>query len=148
MARGTPVPGPVGAAIAAALPGGPVAAHEEVAFCSDLGWRGLTTGSGTVVIGAPDALSTAMVLADRAGPLASILARHAAAGLRVLVVARPVEAAARLRDAAGRPVLPRLVPLAVLALREQLRPGVVEAIAGLRAQGVGVKVLPVTTRAR
>ncbi len=141
LARGTPVPGPVDAAIAAALPGGPVAAREEVAFCSELGWRGHSTCSGTVVIGAPDALSTAMVLADRAGPLASILARHASAGLRVLVVARPVDAAARLRDAAGRPVLPRLVPLAVLALREQLRPGVVEAIAGLRAQGVGVKVL-------
>ena len=63
-----------------------------------------------------------------------------ARGLRVLVLARATGPSAGLRDGAGRPALPALEPVAVVALADELRPEVAETISRLprrrgRAQG-------------
>ena len=59
----------------------------------------------------------------------------------MLVLARAADPAARLRDADGRPALPALEPVAVVALADELRPEVAETIARFRADGVALKVL-------
>jgi cation-transporting ATPase E len=64
-----------------------------------------------------------------------------AQGLRVLLVARAADPLAPLRDDAGRPRLPALEPLAVLALADELRPQVRETLAQFTGDGVAVKVI-------
>jgi cation-transporting ATPase E len=64
-----------------------------------------------------------------------------ASGLRVLVLARATDPAADLRDRDGRPALPGLDPVAIVALADELRPEVAETIARFRADAVALKVL-------
>jgi cation-transporting ATPase E len=89
------------------------------------------------VLGAPDALAPHLVTAL---PDDAVAARTAL-GLRVLVLARAADPGAGLRDAAGRPALPALEPVGVVALADELRPEVVRTIASFRASGVALKVL-------
>ena len=139
FAAGVTVPNLTTTALAAALPAPdrPWAARDEVPFASSLRWSGLVTDAGVWVLGAPDALAPHL---DRPVPAAAVGDR-AAAGLRVLVLARAADPAAGLRDGAGRPALPRLEPVAVVALADELRPDVAETIARFRADGVALKVL-------
>jgi cation-transporting P-type ATPase E len=134
-------PTPVTAALRTGLPGATQPeVLDEVPLSGDLRWRALATPSATLVLGAPDVLAAAMPAgADRDALLCDV-AERAAAGCRVLLFARTADPSASLRDG-GRPVLPALEPLAVVALREELRSGVAETVAGLHAQGVAVKVL-------
>jgi len=62
-------------------------------------------------------------------------------GLRVLLFAAASDPGADLRAADGEPRLPALRPLALVALREEVRPGVTEAIGELRGRGVAVKII-------
>jgi cation-transporting ATPase E len=61
--------------------------------------------------------------------------------LRVLMLARAVHPGAGLRDSEGRPALPTLEPVALVALADELRPGVAESISRFHADGVALKVL-------
>ena len=59
----------------------------------------------------------------------------------MLLLARAADPAAGLRDGEGRPALPALEPVALVALADELRPEVAETIARFRADGVALKVL-------
>ncbi|MFC7274578.1 HAD-IC family P-type ATPase [Paractinoplanes rhizophilus] len=124
-------------ALALALGGRNFRVRDEIAFASSLRWSGLVAAEGTWVLGAPDALAghlTPPVAADD-------VAKHAERGLRVLVLARARENGAKLRDGAGRPTLPALEPVGLVALADELRPEVGETVRRLRADGVALKVL-------
>jgi cation-transporting ATPase E len=137
LARSASAPNLTTTALAAALPGEAWAGREEIAFTSALRWSGLRTDDGVWVLGAPDALAPRLV-----GPsLTEAVARRTALGLRVLVLARAVDASAPLRDGDGRAQLPALEPLAVVALADELRPQVTETVERLGREGVALKVL-------
>lgn len=137
MGRSTAAPNLTTTALAAALPGRVWPVRDEVPFTSSLRWSALATDDGVWVLGAPDALAPRL---DGWSP-ATAVAERTALGLRVLVLARAVDPAAPLRDAAGRPTLPALEPLAVVALADELRPDVAETIARFDRAGIALKVL-------
>ncbi|OLM31425.1 Cation-transporting ATPase, E1-E2 family [Pseudonocardia sp. Ae717_Ps2] len=132
-------PNPTTAALAAALPGAPSELRDEVPFTSSLRWSGqVTTDGEAFVLGAPDVLAPHLGDPDA---VANRVAARAAAELRVLLLARSARPAAGLRGDDGRPALPDLVPVALVALSDELRPGVADALERFAADGVAVKVL-------
>jgi cation-transporting ATPase E len=137
MARSASAANLTGAALAAALPGETWQVEEEIPFSSSLRWSALRTDDGVYVLGAPDALASR--LSGRS--LAGAVTTQAAQGLRVLVVARALDPQAPLRDADGRPRLPDLEPLAVVALADELRPDVADTITRFRRDGIELKVV-------
>ena len=138
LARAATTPNLTIAALAEALPDGlPWRVRDEVPFASSLRWSGVTTDEGAWVFGAPDALVPHL----RHGLSARLITDRTDRGLRVLVLARVTEPGAGLRDAAGRPALPPLDGVALVALADELRPEVVEAIQLFRDDGVTIKVL-------
>ncbi|MCZ2860142.1 HAD-IC family P-type ATPase [Blastococcus sp. VKM Ac-2987] len=137
MARSAAAPNLTSAALAAALPGEAWEVREEIPFSSSLRWSALRTDDGVVVLGAPDALAPQL----SGAPLTATVGERTARGLRVLVAARAADPRAPLRDDAGRPRLPALEPLAVVALADELRPEVRETLARFTADGVAVKVI-------
>jgi cation-transporting ATPase E len=137
FAHSVTTPNLTSTALAAALSGERWTVRDEVPFASSLRWSGLVTDEGVWVLGAPDALAPHLV----GPPLQAAVKERTALGLRVLVLARAADPAAGLRDAEGRPALPPLEPLAVVALADELRPEVADAIARFRENGVGLKVL-------
>lgn len=135
FARSVSTPNLTTAALAAALPGDRWTVRDEVPFTSSLRWSGLVTDEGAWVLGAPDTLAPHL-----SGPSpAEAVGERTALGLRVLVLARSTSGG--LRDAAGRPALPALDPVAVVALADELRPEVAATIARFQADGVAIKVL-------
>jgi cation-transporting ATPase E len=137
MARSTGAPNGTSAALAAHYPGTSVAVRDEVPFSSALRWSGLQTDGGTWVLGAPEALSPAL----RGPQLAAEVRSRTEQGLRVLVFARSVDPRTPLRTPDGRPVLPALEALAVVALADELRPDVPETLARFDQEGIALKVL-------
>ena len=137
MARSATAPNLTSTALAARFPGETVPVREEVPFSSALRWSALRTDDATWVLGAPEALAPS--LPDRTSP-ADVRARTAQ-GLRVLVFARAADPEAPLRDGDGRPVLPPLDALAVVALADELRPDVPPTLARFRKEGIALKVL-------
>jgi cation-transporting P-type ATPase E len=136
LARSTAAPNLTTAALAAGLPGEAWAVRDEIPFSSTLRWSALRTDDGVYVLGAPDRLAPSL----SGAPLTDEVAARTARGLRVLVVARAA-AGTPVRDAAGRPQLPPLEPVAVVSLADELRPDVPETIAGFARDGVGLKVV-------
>ncbi|GLY02615.1 HAD-IC family P-type ATPase [Actinoplanes sp. NBRC 101535] len=124
-------------ALAAALPGEPWEVHDEVPFSSSLRWSGLATEQGVWVLGAPDVLGPRL-LRD---PPAAEISERTGQGLRVLLLAHTPGRDARLRDPSGRPDLPMLEPVGLVALADELRDEVVRTVVRLRDEGVRVKVL-------
>ena len=116
---------------------------DEIAFTSELRWSAVAFADGDtspLVLGAPETLRAGLATEDAADVerAASGLAER---GLRVLLLARGKDAAA-LRDRDGRPTLPlRLVPIAVVALRDELRPEARETLARFAEVGVTIKVI-------
>ena len=137
LAHNATTPNLTALAIAGSL-GGPVwQVRSEVPFSSSLRWSGMVTEEGTWVLGAPDALAGRLRHPVPAGEVADRTGR----GLRVLLLARGEDPAAELRDAAGRPDLPMLEPVALAVLADELRDDVVETVARFQADGVELKVL-------
>jgi len=95
------------------------------------------TPDATWVLGAPEALAPAVRGADAT---AQVRARTSQ-GLRVLVFARATAPTVALRDSDGRPTLPALEPLAVVALADELRPDVPDTLARFSEEGIALKVL-------
>ena len=137
VARSTGAPNLTTTALAAALPGEPQEVREEIAFSSALRWSALRTDDAVWVLGAPDALAPR--LTD--GEAAAAVEQWTTRGLRVLVLARAVEQDEPLRDAQGLARLPRLEPVAVVALADELRPQVTETVARMARDGIDLKVL-------
>jgi cation-transporting P-type ATPase E len=123
------------AALAAALPADPAwSVRDEVPFTSSLRWSGVTTDAGTWVFGAPD------VLAARSVEPVPAVDELTVRGLRVLLLAwAPADAG--LRDHGGRPRLPDLEPVALVALADELRPEAADAITHLQRDGVALKII-------
>ncbi|MGY1725176.1 HAD-IC family P-type ATPase [Blastococcus sp. SYSU DS0533] len=137
MARSAASANLTSTALAAALPGEPWHVREEIPFSSSLRWSALRTDDGVYVLGAPEALDPHL----SGTPGTSAVTERTARGLRVLLVARAADPLVPLRDTSGRPRLPDLEPLALVALADQLREGVGETIARLIDDGVEVKVV-------
>jgi cation-transporting ATPase E len=135
-------------AIAAALPGTRATVSDEVGFSSELRWSALTLeGDGrgqpgrTYVLGAPEVLRPKL---DRAaggwGDLEAIQRAWAAEGLRVVLFADRADAMP-LRDG-DDPRLPgELRPVALVALREQIRPDARATLARFDDAGVALKLI-------
>ncbi|WP_433306988.1 HAD-IC family P-type ATPase [Actinoplanes sp. CA-030573] len=131
LARSAGTPNLTTQALALEMPGHAWRVREEVPFASSLRWSGVVAAEGTWVLGAPDAL----------GFVDEVVMELAGRGLRVLLLARPVEDGARLRDGAGRTTLPALKRVGFVALADELRPDVVDTVRRLRRNGVALKVL-------
>jgi cation-transporting ATPase E len=135
FARSVTSPNLTTTALAAHLSGEPWDVRDEVPFASSLRWSGLVTTDGTWVLGAPDALAPHLTGPD----LGAAVAKRAELGLRVLVLARATGGG--LRDDGGRPRLPTLDPVGILALADELRPDVAESVRRFTEDGVAIKVL-------
>ncbi len=136
LARSTAAPNLTTAALADALPGEAVPVTEEVPFTSALRWSAVRTAGAVLVLGAPATLAPRLSGPPLGAPVRELTGR----GLRVLLLARAAPGAP-LRDADGRPALPALEPLAVVALADELRPDVTDTLARLVADGIAVKII-------
>lgn len=116
---------------------------DEVSFTSALRWSALTFAEGDaspLVLGAPEALRAELSTTD-AAVVEAVSSPLAARGLRVLLLAR-AHAPAPLRDGDGQPMLPsHLVPIAVAALRDELRTDARETLARFSEIGIAIKVI-------
>jgi len=134
LARSATTPNQTTVALVSDLPGTAWTVRDEVPFASSLRWSGVvTTADGTWVLGAPSAFAGAV---DDA-----VVAGYAGRGLRVLLLARATDDGAGLRDPQGRPALPGVVPVALVALGDELRPHVAQTIDRFRSDGIALKVL-------
>lgn len=134
-------------AIAAEFPAGEEPVIGEVAFSSEWKWSALTfndrAGAYSLVLGAPDLMvdSGALVLD---APLANRLDEETATGRRVVALCRTT---ARL-PASGSDGHPAgLEPVALVVLRENLRPGVEETLELMRSEDVALKLISGDARA-
>ena len=138
LARSATTPNLTTAALAAACPGPAWTVRDEVPFSSSLRWSRVATGRRHLGARRPGcACPPRCPSRSRPPPSPNAPAR----GLRVLVLARSADPGAGLRDGEGRPALPALEPVALVALADELRPEVTETISGFRADGVALKVL-------
>ena len=137
VARSSAAPNLTSTALASALPGRSLDVVEEIPFTSSLRWSAVRTDDDVWVVGAPDALAPHLA----GPPLTDSVAELTARGLRVLVFARGREATSSLRGTDGRPQLPELEPLAVVALADELRPQAGDTVARFLREGTAVKIL-------
>jgi len=144
VAASASVESPSTEAIVRALGGEAQTVVEEVPFRSGRRWSALRIAgrdAGSYVLGAPDALRSAIEEANPAAYPGKEAGELAGRGLRVLLLAR-APSDATYRDGDGATRLPEpLVPLGLLALSEEIRP---EAAATLRAfarSGVELRIL-------
>jgi cation-transporting ATPase E len=132
------------AAIAAGCPGRARPVLDEVPFSSAWKWSALAFGEGelpgTDVLGAPEVLLPHLT-SPAPSSVEALVAELAAAGRRLLLFAHdPMPR--RLRDASGLPVLPsELIPLGVVALRDELRPDARRTLADFASAGIALRVL-------
>jgi cation-transporting P-type ATPase E len=106
--------------------------EQRVPFSSRRRWGAARLDGTTYVLGAPEALPLGAALDARA-------AREMAAGRRTVALCASSEPlVARTADASPPP---RLRPLGLALLAEQLRPNARQTLAYLRAEGVAVKIL-------
>jgi cation-transporting ATPase E len=130
-------------AIAERFPGKAGRVSAEVPFSSEWKWSGLTTGSTTYVLGAPDVLVEAGALTLTPG-LARKLEEETAEGRRVVAFGESREA---LPANPSEETPPRIAPVALIVLEETLRPDAAETIAFMRAQQVDLKLISGDARA-
>lgn len=141
------------AAIARQVPGSRRPIRDEAAFSSDLRWSGVAFADDAddlVMLGAPEVFAQAIDAGDRDAVEASV-ARLTEDGLRVLLLAR-ADADRFPRDGQGRAGVPEaVVPVALAAMRDELRPGVRETLARFVESGIALKLIsgdhPETVRA-
>jgi len=117
-------------AIAEAFPADPEAIGGEVPFSSRRRWSAIQTDGRCLYLGAPGRVPV--------GELGPVAEQHQCDGRRVLALAA---GAGSLPSEPGELPPEGLRPLGVVALAEQLRPNIGEAIAFLLEQDVEIKVL-------
>ena len=133
-------------AIRAAYPNGtaePVA--DEVPFSSELRWSAISIRegdmAGALILGAPEVLRPRLG-GSGDGSLDAFVSDRASSGLRVVLFARVRGAEVNLRDGDGNPFLPsNLEPMAVLVLREQIRPDARATLGRFADAGVSLKLI-------
>jgi cation-transporting ATPase E len=130
-------------AIAERFPGEAGRVSGEVSFSSEWKWSGLRIDSTSYVLGAPDVLEGAGVLALPPG-LARVLERETAAGRRVVAFSETSEP---LPTNPGEEPPPRLAPVALVVLEETLRPDAAETVALMREEDVDLKLISGDARA-
>jgi cation-transporting P-type ATPase E len=124
-------------AVAQRFPANPERPSAEVPFSSDWKWSGLTLGGRSFLLGAPDVLARAGAL-ELPAPLAAKLREHTQAGRRVVAFG---ETTAPLPANPATDPPPRLRPLALVVLSENLRPDAAETIEFMRDQEVDLKLI-------
>lgn len=134
-------------AIADEFPGDEERVVGEVAFSSEWKWSALTFDGGgaphSLVLGAPDLMiSSGALVLD--GQLAARLEEETAAGRRVVALSRTTSPLPR-SGSEGHPA--GLVPVALVVLRENLRPGVEETLELMRNEDVALKLISGDARA-
>jgi cation-transporting ATPase E len=127
-------------ALAQALPGTLPPVRERVAFSPQHRWSGVSGPDGGYVLGAVEALDGAFP-ATADPRMYAVLDDLTRQGLRVLLFAATADPDTGFLDADGRPALPALTPLALVALRDEVRAGAGEALNRLRAEGVEIKII-------
>ena len=121
MARSVAAANLTTSALAAALPGAPWEVRDEIPFTSSLRWSAVRTDDGRARPRRARRAGPAPVRGRRSrGPSPSGPRR----GSGCSSSPRAVDPDAPLRDAAGRPRLPALDPVAVVSLADELRPDV------------------------
>ena len=135
-----------GEAIEAGVPGAQVYPVDEVLFTSSRKWSALAFADsgmhGVCVLGALEMLMPylpAATLSEHA-QLRLLVQSASSAGLRTLVFAHNPDVTT-LHDAQGQPKLPALNPLGIVSLRDELRPGVRETLAGFSRLGIEIKII-------
>lgn len=127
-------------AIANGLPGLPLPLCDEVPFSSARKWSGSAFDQpdlkGTFVLGAPEMIRPYFAQADNWQQQA---AAWTSQGMRVLAFAYNPDVTS-LHDG-DEIVVPALRPLALVSLRDELRPNVEETIKGFQEAGVQLKVI-------
>lgn len=119
---------------------------DEVFFTSSRKWSALSFGGderrGVYVLGATEMLKP--YLPAEAMAEDALLSAHvktwSEAGLRVLVFAHNSGVTA-LRDEKGQPHLPALIPLGVISLVDELRPGARETLSEFGRLGIRIKMI-------
>lgn len=135
-----------GEAIAAALPSPRLTSVDEVLFASARKWSALAFDTpeirGVYVLGALEMLQLYLPAEwlEPTGPLHAQVRQWSEAGLRVLLLAHN-PGVTSLHDAAGQPCLPDLEPLALVSLRDELRPQAAETIAAFTRLGIRIKLI-------
>ncbi|MEM7115310.1 MAG: HAD-IC family P-type ATPase [Chloroflexota bacterium] len=128
-------------ALATAFPTEPQTPLDEIPFASARKWSALSLGSGTYALGAIEML--APYLPAEATVPSSPLQQQAAAwsdrGLRVLFFARNSEVTTLHEGEAIR--LPALTPLALVSLRDALRPFAAETLSTFEQLGIDLKII-------
>ena len=127
---------PTADALNAHLAGATRNVRLEVPFSSRWKWSGIAFDDGTeLVLGAPE-----MLMRGDADPaLAHAVGSRQEQRLRVLLFGRARGLAEPEGD--GEPCLPEVVPLALLALSERMRPDAATTVAYLHRSGVEVKII-------
>jgi cation-transporting ATPase E len=130
------------AAIGAACNGHVLPVREEVSFSSARKWSALAIADpaqrGIYVLGAPEMLQSSLRSSTELGTL---VAAESTRGLRVVLFAFNPDIVP-LHDPNGEPCLPaELLPLGMVSLRDTLRPGVHETVAGFVEAGIQLKVI-------
>ncbi|MCK6576510.1 MAG: HAD-IC family P-type ATPase [Anaerolineae bacterium] len=128
-------------ALIAGLPGEKRAVVDEVPFSSALKWSALAFDlpdmKGVYALGAPENLRDHIELDAAARERIAALTDQ---GLRVLVFGQNA-AVTTLHDDAGEPSLPRLTPLGIISLSDELRPQLKETLEGFLKGGVALKII-------
>ncbi len=122
--------------------------ESEIMFSSELRWSGLryATDSGAnsgegFVLGAPEVVAPRVGDPVHSAEIQRLVGEWADEGLRVMLFAA-TPPGAPLRASDGQPQMPTgLRPLALFALREQLRPDAKETLERLAAAGVTLKLI-------
>ncbi|MDX1995933.1 MAG: HAD-IC family P-type ATPase [bacterium] len=134
-----------GEAVLAAIPGTKQPFVDEVPFSSARKWSalafdGAATGGalqGVYVLGALEMLEDYLPFGQDA---LDKLAEWTDCGLRVLVFGHNPDVTT-LHDIDSNPALPLLTPLGVICFSDELRPRLVETLAGFRDSGITLKVI-------
>ncbi|HZP26706.1 MAG TPA: HAD-IC family P-type ATPase [Dehalococcoidia bacterium] len=112
--------------------------REEVPFSSELKWSALASGAAIYALGAPEVLQQAL---EPGSDVSRKVAPWAERGMRVLLFAS-APASSGLRNGSGEPRLPAsLKPLALVVLRDELRPAVKETLDHFARAGIGLKII-------
>lgn len=133
-------------AIKAGVPGTHRPIVDEVPFASARKWSAVAFDQpdrqGAYVLGALEMLKAYLPAASFGPdtPLSQQAQALSSQGLRVLIFAYN-PAVTTLHDSEGQPRLPPLTPLAVVSLRDELRPQAQETIAAFRQFGIALKVI-------
>lgn len=133
-------------AIMAAIPGNQYPLADEVLFASARKWSALAfdqpNKQGVYVLGAMEMLTPYLSL-DVVDSQADLLRQNkilSDQGLRLLLFAYHPTATS-LHDGQGNPQLPPLTPLAVVSLKDELRPQAQETISAFKQLGLQLKVI-------